>query len=325
MRTAFLSLAVVSLCLVASPAIAQQAPLEAKEKSVIRFEINMDKILNSDLGKRLDLVNKIQEAPGINTDEMDPTTIAKVFGSVNLPDSMEAFQGMGPGQELPMQLFSRVEFNSSDALKGAMEQMAEKSEEVSIGGKKYMKPTTADSPEGILTQKIDDKTMEMGTEKYITRADREVNTDGLNKAWSMTPDHAVRIVVDVEGMEALKEELIDFVAQMQPQAVAYAELLNNVSNIRITVDLNSDELLTLCATGKDEEMAEEFADGLDSLLMFGKMGLDPNRAPNETAATVMKEISDAMEAQLDGKEVSIRIPRPEGFNEMVEEMLPANF
>jgi hypothetical protein len=177
----------------------------------------------------------------------------------------------------------------------------------------------------MLAQKIDGKTLEMGTEKYVTRADREVGTDGLNKAWEKTPDHAIRLVVDVDGMEALKEEIIDMVAEMQPQAIAYVELLNNVSNIRLTIDLDGDELLTLCATGKDEEMAEEFADGIDSLLMFGKMGMNPANAPNEEAASVMKEIGEALEAKLEGTEISVRIPRPEGFNEMVEGMLPPGF
>lgn len=325
MRTALLSLAVVSLCLVSSPVVAQQAPLEVQEKSVIRFEINMDRIINSELGKNLDLATKMQEAPGIDTEEMDPSSITKVYGSLSLPDNMEAFQSMTPGSELPMELFSRIEFSESATLTGVMEKMAEKAEEVSLGGKTYLKPTDGDSPPGMLAQKIDDKTLEMGTEKYVTRSDREVNTDGLNKAWGMAPDHAIRIAVDVDGMEALKEELIDFVAQVQPQAIAYVELLNNVSNLRITVDLDSDELLTICATGKDEELAEEFADGLDSLLMFGKMGLNPANAPTDEAAAVMKEISDAMEAKLDGKEVSIRIPRPEGFNAMVEGMVPPGF
>ncbi|QEG24123.1 hypothetical protein [Mariniblastus fucicola] len=322
MRTAFLSLAVVSLCLVTAPAFAQQTPLEAKEKSVIRFDVNMDKIVNSELGKQLDLQDKMQTLPGVDPEEMDPSSISRVFGSLSLPDNVQAFQGMGPGAALPMELFSRVEFNNSESLSGLLKKMSEESEEVSIGGKTFMKQTDPDAPEGMLAQKIDDKTLEMGTEKYLTRADREVATDGLNKAWKMTPDHAVRIVVDVDGMAALKEEIIDMVAQTQPNAIAYAELLNNITNLRITVDLDGDELLTLCATGKDEELAEEFADGLDSLLMFGKMGLDPARAPNEEAASVMKKIGDALEAKLDGTEVSIRIPRPEGFNEVVGGLFP---
>jgi len=320
MRTALLSLAVVSLCVVAAPAFAQQTPLDVKDQSVIRFDVNMDKIVNSDLGKRLDLVDKMQNLPNMDPDDMDPSTISRVFGSVNLPDNIDAFRSMGPGEALPMELFSRVEFSESGTLTSALEKMGEKSEEVTIGGKTFMKQTDEDAPEGMLAHKIDDKTFEMGTEKYVTRADRKVNTDALNKAWSMAPEHAVRIVVDVEGMADLREELIDFVAEMAPQGVAYAELLNNITNLRITVDLDSDQLLTICATGKDEEMAEEFADGLDSLLMFGKMGLDPARAPNDEAANVMSEIADAMEANLEGNEVSVIIPRPKGFNEFIEEM-----
>ncbi len=325
MRTALLSLAVVSLCLVTAPAVAQQTPLAAKEKSVVRFEINMDKIVNSELGKQLDLQDKMQTLPGVNPEEMDPSAISRVFGAMSLPDNIEAFEGMGPGSELPMELFTRMEFSESQSMNNALSKMSEESEEVSIGGKTFIKPTDPDSPQGMLAHKIDDKTMEMGTEKYLTRADREVSTDGLNKAWAMAPEHAIRIVVDVDGMAALKEELIDFAAQTQPQAAAYAELLNNISNLRITIDLDSDELLTLCATGKDEDMAEEFADGLDSILMLGKFGMNPANAPNEEAKPIMKAIGDAMQANLDGKEVSVKIPRPDGFNEFIQGMLPPGF
>lgn len=326
MRTALFSLAAFSLCLVAAPVFAQQKPLETQEKSVVRFEINVDKIVNSELGKQLDLQDKLQNLPGVDPEEVDPSSISRVFGSMSLPDNMAAFQMMGSGDEtMPLNMFTRLEFSNGEALESMIKKMAEKSEDVTIGGKKFMKPTDADSPEGMLTHKIDSSTLEMGTEKYLTRADREVNTDGLNKAWKMAPDHAIRIVVDVDGMADLKEELIDFVAQMQPNAVAYAELLNNVSNLRITVDFDSDDLLTVSATGKDEEMAEEFADGIDSILALGKMGMDPARAPNEEAASVLTAIRDAMEAKLDGKEISVRIPRPEGFNKLFEGMMIPGF
>ena len=320
MRTALLSLTVVALCVVTTPAFAQQTPLEAKEKSVIRFDVNMDKIVNSDLGKRFGLADQIKNLP-IDSGDMDPSAISRVFGSVNLPDNIEPFLAMEPGMALPIEMFARVAFSEGGALKSAFEKMSEESEEVTIGGKKFIKPTDEEAPEGLLAQKVDDKTLELGTEKYVTRADREVNTDALNKAWSMAPDHAVRIVVDVEGMADLREEIIDYVAETAPVGVAYAELLNNITNLRITVDLDGDQLLTISATGKDEELAEEFADGIDSILLFPKMGLDPARAPNDEAAEVMSEIADAMQAKLDGNEVSVIIPRPEGFDKFIESMM----
>lgn len=324
MRTALLSLAVVSLCVITAPAFAQQTPLEAKEKSVIRYEVNMDKIVNSDLGKRLDLADKMQNLPvAVDSDDMDPSKIKRVFGSVSLPDNLEAFGDVATGGQLPMDTFSRIEFSDSAALDGMVKKMAEAADEVTIGGKKFMKPNDGQSPEGMLTHKIDATTMEMGTEKYLTRADREVNTDGLNKAWSMAPEHAIRIVVDVDGMPELKEEIIENVAQMSPQFADYADLLDNISNLRITVDLDSDQLLTICATGKDEELAEDFADGVDSLLLLAKFGLNPANAPNEEAADVMQSISNALKTKIDGKEVSVIIPRPEGFNDFIESTVAA--
>jgi hypothetical protein len=315
------------MSLVAAPANAQQTGLDDKDKSVVQFEINIDKIVNSELGKLLDFEGKIQSAPGLGEDDMDPSTISRVYGSLSLPDNIAAFQGMGPGSPLPMEVFSRVVFKSSEEAASAIGKMTEKSEEVSIGGKTFIKPTGEDAPEGMLAQKIDDKTIEMGTEKYLTRADREVTTDALKSAWGKTPKDAVRIVVDVDGMEALKAEIIDVVDQTQPQIIAYVELLNNITDLRITFDLEGDNLMTLSATGKDEELAEEFADGLNSLLVIGQMTVKGQaaNAPSDAAGDVMNTIADALEAKYEGKEVMIKIPRPEGFNDVVQEMLPPGF
>ena len=325
MRTALHGLMAVALCLTATTAYGQQSPLETKDKAVIEFEINLEKITQSKLGQQLDLAGKMEDIPGVQTDEIDPSSISRLFGALSLPDNVEAFEGMGPGSALPMHLFSQVEINDSATLAEVVKKMEEKSEEVTVGGKKFYKSTEAEAPEGMLFHKVDDKTIEMGTEKYVTRADREVMSDGLKKAWEMTPDHAIRLVVDVEGMEALKNEIVDMVGAQQPQAAAYAELLNNINNLRLSIDLDADDLLTLSATGKDEELAEEFADGLDSLLLFAKMGLNPNNAPNEEAAAVMQEISEGLQANVDGNEVTIKIPHPEGLGKVLEGMLPPGF
>ena len=325
MRTALHGLMVVALCLTATAAYAQQSPLETKDKAVIEFDINLEKITQSELGKQLGLAEKMQGIPGIKADEMDPSSVSRLFGALSLPDNIAAFEGMGPGSALPMELFSQVEITDGDTMAEVVKKMEEKSEEVTVAGRKFFKSNEAESPEGMLFHQVDEKTLEMGTEKYVTRADREVMSEGLKKAWSMTPDHAIRIVVDVEGMEALKNEIVEMVGEQQPQAAAYAELLNNINNLRISIDLDADELLTISATGKDEELAEEFADGLDSLLMFAKMGLNPANAPNEDAAAVMQEISGALKANLDGNEVNIKIPHPEGFGKVLEQLMPPGF
>lgn len=327
MRTALLSLAVLTMSLVAAPSSAQQTQLDAKDQSVVQFEINMDRIINSELGKLLDLEGKIQTAPGVNTEEMDPSAISRVYGSLSLPDNVAAFQTMGPGSDLPMEVFSRIEFRDAASVSSAVAKMSEEAEEVTIGGKTFMKPTDAESPQGMLAQKVDDKTLEMGTEKYLTRADREVSTAGLKSAWSKTPKDAIRLVVDVDGMETLKAELIDIADQTMPQYIAYVELLNNISDLRITFDLEGENLMTLSATGKDEEKAEEFAEGLNSLLFIAQQGIQmqASQAPSDEAGDVMKSIAEALEANFEGTEIKVKIPRPEGFNEVVQGMLPPGF
>jgi len=326
MRTAFHCFAVVAaLCFLATPSFAQQSPLETKEKAVIQFEFNLEKITQSELGKKLGLADKLDDLPNIDSEDIDPNSISRVYGALSLPEDIAVFEDLQPGDAMPMEMFSRVEINDGKTIAEALAKMAEKSEEVTIGNKTFMKPTAEDSPEGMLMQQADEKTIEMGTAKYLTRENREVMSDGLNKAWDMAPDHAIRLVVDVAGMESLKEGLIERVALMAPQGVAYAELLNNIDNLRLTIDLDGKDLLTLSATGKDEELAEEFADGINSLLLFAKLSLDPAGAPTEQASKVFQEIKDSLDAGVDGNEVSLKIPRPEGFGEVIEAMLPPGF
>lgn len=325
MRSVFRALTVVALCLTTTSVFAQQSPLETKDKAVVQFDINFNKITQSALGKQLDLAGKMKDIPGVKTEDIDPSSISRLSGALSLPDNIAAFQGLGPGADLPMQLFSQMEIGDSKTMASAVAKMAEKSEEVTVGGKTFMKSTDETAPQGMLIHEYDEKTIEMGTETYLTRADREVFSDGLKKAWGMTPDHAIRLVVDIDGMPALKEQIIEQVGNMAPQAIAYAELLDSVTNLRVSIDLDAKELLTIAATGKDEEAAEEFADGLDSLLMFAKMGIDPSSAPNDEAAAVMEQISDSLKANVEGAEVSIKIPHPKGLANVLQGMLPPGF
>ena len=112
MRAVFRALTVVALCLTATSVFAQQSPLETKDKAVVQFDINFDKITQSDLGKQLDLAGKMKNVPGVKTDDIDPSSISRLSGALSLPDNIEAFQGLGPGADLPIEMFFQVQILS---------------------------------------------------------------------------------------------------------------------------------------------------------------------------------------------------------------------
>jgi len=265
--------------------------------------------------------------PGADAENFDPASMSKMTAAMSLPDNIGAFQGMGPGADLPMDLFTTMTFKDAASADDAFAKMKENSEEVQVGGKTYFKPDDPNSPAGLLGERSGDSMFVMGTEKYITRSDRTFATDGLKSAFSKMPEDAVRIAIDVEGMPALKEEIIDMAAQSAPQFAAYAELLNNITDLRITVDLDGENLLTISATGKDADMAEEFAEGLDSMLGMGKMGImmQAGAIPDEDAKKAVMAIAESLSAKADGTEVSVIVPKPEGFNKAIQGLVGPGF
>ncbi len=323
MRNAFMSFAAIAVALVAAPAFAQQTTLTAQEQSVVMVEIDFAKIFNSELGKMMDFEGKLKTIPGADPDSFDAGSMSKVTASLSLPDSLEAFQAMGPGSELPMEMFTTMTFKDAGSADAAFAKVKEKSEEVKIGDKTFFKPDDPSSPAGLLAERSGDSMVFMGTEKYISRAEKMFATDGLKSAWGKMSDDAVRIAIDVEGMPALREQIIEMGSQAPPPFNTFAELLNNVNDLRIAIDLDGDNLLTIAATGKDADMAEEFAEGLDALLGMGKMGImmQAGAIPEGDAKNAVMEIAESLSATSKGSEVTVIVPKPKGFNEAIMGLL----
>jgi hypothetical protein len=302
--------------------------LAEEQKAVFVFDIRMDKISNGELGKMLDLESKMEGLPGPSGDAPPPSAIERVFGAVSAPETIDQIQDMensnGP---LPVEFFITIKFNDSEVAAEQLDKMKADSESVEIGGKTFYKPKSEDAPEGILMNVIDDVTMEVGTELYLTRSDRKVFTEGLNSAWANVPDDAFRMAFDMAGAESLMEDVMAMGREnIPPNFVAYVDLLGNAKDMRLSVDLDGSNLLTMAMTGVDDDAASELQEGLDSLLGFAKMGGQAQvgglRAMDPDAADVATEILDALAATVDGDQVSVEIPKPDGFNEAVQRMVP---
>lgn len=305
---------------------AQSNQLEQSQMAVVSFDINMDKIRNSEMSKTLDLESKIKDAASRSSDNLDPAKVKRVYGASSAPESMEeaqAYKGEGP---LPVEFFARVELVDSAAADEAIKQIQEKGEAVEIGGKTFYKSTDDDAPEGLLAHRVDETTIEMGTEAYLLRSDRKVFTDGLTAAFKKAPNEAVKIAMDLEGASGLVAELQEMAAENgPPNFAAYYELIGTISDMHITIDMDGDNLLTIGMTGKSEEEAEEIAGGLNSLIGMGQMvgmgQIGQLKQVSPDLGGMAEKMLEALTAGQTGEDVSVKLIHPEGLAAAIKGMM----
>lgn len=306
---------------------AQSNQLEQSQMAVVSFDIRMDQIRQSAMANVLDLESKMKTAVP-NGNDFDPNNVNRIFGASSAPESMasaQAYQGEGP---LPVEAFIRMELINSEAADMLMEKIESKGEAVEIGGQTYYKSTDEDAPENFLAHRVDETTVEVGTEAYLLRPDRKVFTDGLTEAWKKAPNEAIKIAFDLAGAEKLVGELQEMAAENgPPNFAAYYELIGAMSALHLTADMDGPNLLTIGVSGKSESEAEELEGGLGSLVGMGQMmgmGMVGNlKQQSPELGGMVEQMLKALKAErADGsKDVSIKLIHPDGFAEAISGMM----
>ena len=112
----------------------------------------------------------------------------------------------------------------------------------------------------------------------------------------------------------------------EAQVVGFLGLVDNMKNLRLGIDFSNANMLTIDATGVDEDEAKELEGGLDALLGLGKlmggMQLQGLQQQDPQAGAVVSQILNALDATREGNEVSVAIPHPEGLEELAEKFAP---
>ena len=318
-----------------APAAAQT--IEEKQKAVLVFDIRMDMLYTSELGKQMKFAENMTkqnaqaaqmtgQKPGPDADKME-----RIFGAMSAPKNMEEIKALQGGGPLPFEFFARAQYKDATSAKLALESALDGTEEkIEKDGRTLYKMTAGNGiPEGMLAHMFNDKTIEIGTEAYIYHKNREVFSDNLKASWAKAPNEAVRLAMDLAGAQELVAELIKEGKANSPDPTIepFLDLVDNIKDMGVSVDLTQTNLLTLRANGIDTENAEELKSGMDSLLFLakngGKQGLmmlkgaGPNGEGDEIAG-VMGKILDSLNAKMSGTDVTVTIPRPKGFESAFE-------
>ena len=111
-----------------------------------------------------------------------------------------------------------------------------------------------------------------------------------------------------------------------PNFAPFIDLLGAASDLRISMDFEGANLLTIGTTGKTESDAEDLAGGLNTLVgfgqIFGAQGIQGLKQQSEELGTMAEDVLKSLEAVRDGNSVILAVPRPEGFAEALKEMQP---
>lgn len=323
------SLSLAMLCgLVANATNAQTAPLAENQKAVVVFDLRLDLLRESELAKTLGLEDQLAQMAADDDDSPDPNSVLRVFGALSAPENLQTAQGFGMG-EIPIEFFVKVKMVDQAATDKFMEKVESKSgETIERNGKTYYRPPSEENgkkvPENLFLHRVDETTLEFGTEAYVFHPDQNVFTAGLKEAWSKVPDNrAIRIALDIEGASQLLAEAVEMGKQGgNPMVAGYLDLVDNMKNLRLAIDISSENLLTLQSTAIDSENAEELRGGIDALLGMGKMALGAQipriKESDAEAGAVLESFVQSLEATSEGDEVSVEIPKPEGFDAAVQ-------
>lgn len=329
MRTAIFALA-LTICFGSSlPA----QSVGDDQRSTVMFDINFKKIKDSKLAALLGVEAQLKEmAPGDDS-KPDPGKMLRVVGAMTAPKSIAEAKTIGEGK-MPMEAYARIQFSDSDAAdKMIAKAKTETSEKLERDGKTfYRAKDDGKTPQNLLMHRVDQTTVEVATEGYAFLPNRELLSQGLQDAWAMTGDDAIRLVIDGEGAADVIAEAVEMGkakvkgTDQEAMVVGYLGLIDNMKNLRLGIDFSNENLLTIEATGVDEKQAKELQGGLDAILGMGKMlgGMQVAGLAEQDpeAGAVVSQVLGALTANREGNEVSVAIPHPEGLEALAEKYAP---
>ena len=318
------------MLLISGPATSPAQTGSADGEAVIMFDFNLDRMRQNELVKNGGVADMLQNSDVILPGPLaaDPENVIRIYGGMTAPANIQDAQSaMTPNgtANLPVNFFFRVVFSDKEAATAMLDSLKESGTTVVVDGKTYVTPP-AQEPQNLRAHLVDDKTFEVGTTDYVTRPDRNVFTKALLTNWKELSDtDAIRISIDVAGMQGLFDEGLEMARdQAPPEMFGVIEMGTNLAGLSLGFDMDSENLLTVIANGKDADATESLKDGLNGLMAIAKM-----QAPgmmvmlqDDQQKKAAEQMVEALKAKSKGNSVMIKIPKPDGFEEIIGGLLP---
>ena len=325
------------LCLAAligcTSALAQDS-LTDSERATVIFDVDVDKLRKDPLLKSIP-IEKMLEDEGILPPAriFNAKAVARVYGAVQLPESMDDVMGMGPDSNLPFNFFVRVKFNDVKELEKFYKEISENAGKLEKDGKTYLKAPEGEKPDNIFIHRIDKSTLEVGSDKYVFRKDRNVVTETLAKSWKkLEKGHAVRVAYDVEASREFLDGAMDMLMEDAPMGESeieiFKEVVSFVKDVKLaslSLDFSGEKMMELISESKDSKGAEAVKETLDGLLFIARTGgkavVKQMPIKDKKATAAMVAIVNQLKAKQKENVVSITVNRPEDFDDAMKSVL----
>ena len=323
----------LGLVLVASEANlawAQSNELDKAERAHVIFDVDLDEIRQNELVKEIGLEALLDQGDMLpSEDEFDVKTLARVYGAFQLPEDTASVMSMGPQDDLPFNFFVRLEFNDAKGIEQILDEItsSEGTRVTERAGQTYYSPPEQQGPGNLLVTRVEEKVLEVGTSDYLYLEDRNVVTEATKNLWLELPQESVRLAVDLSERQELVESMLELLSMdIGEEGVEMFQFVKDIRSLRFHMQPGSDKLFSVMAGADTAEKADELKGMLDSLLFLGRMGAkqavrEMPLEDNPEVTKMLNSLVDSFKAAVSGKDVVIAVPVPEGFEQMILEVL----
>jgi hypothetical protein len=322
------------LSLLVQPVSSQELPKD--ELGTFIFDLDVDRLANCELATSLgenslsSLFDIDGMFPGFETSD-----VSRIYGTFEFSEPWDSIQLINPdNQEFPLDFVIRIVFTNEEAMGIAEEETKGGSRVIEENGKKYYGPPESDSDPSNLRIGFENKTMEIGTTKYLYRPNAIELTEAIDKAWNELPDKAiVKFAIDVEASRPLINGIKEEFAGAGGGGMGPSLMVNTImdTTLKFTddtdiasgyLDLDREKMLSLTMVGKNEEANEKIAGVLNGLLFMGALPLKNiiKTIPFEEKEhnKVLLKLADQLSAEANEDQAVIQIKKPEGFDQLAK-------
>ena len=277
-------------------------------------------------------VAQIERVYGATCLPKDITTLSQIMADSRLKDfpvfSSVAWKALTNG------CFLQIKLTDKAAVDEVEKRWKAKAPKMDMGGFVHNIPWGQTEGDAFFAHRVDETTLELGSKAYLQQANRKFFTDRLNAAYQSSAGDAFRLVLDLETRQELLKEVIKLgkMNEVPRTAHAYLDLAESLKSVTLAFSFNSENLMSLVAEANGDSDAEEFADGINSLLQIGKIGSGTvfagiaKGAPEgaQEPLAMLKGMIDELKADRSDATVKVQLKKPENFVAMLGQFGRAN-
>lgn len=244
-------------------------------------------------------------------EQLDPMSkllwqAGRMKGVVALPNSMDAFMDVRPGDPPPFHFRVEFEFKTDKQIELVTEQLSQMVGEAEEDGDiTYFYPPGS---EGLFMAVTKDRRMVLSTETFpMTSGEFPKMTDAAERLLKETGKAPAGVAIDIRSAASLIGSVVEFGRDNFPPPVkAYLDLPEKLNSIRADLTLVPQTEVKAVIDCRDDEAAKEVLETVDGLVALGKL----SATGNDPGSQIQKKLLAGIKTKSEGKQVLVTMLIP---------------